>query len=504
MSEATATGSDGGDPATGGNLAIPGETGEAGLANRGSIIEQGLRGIVSDCRLLLAGLFVLFAAITSLFLAWNTPPFLGPDELSHALRANMTVQGRLVGERLPTPGGLRAGGPVEEALLVVHQPFNRLAFHPERKVSLADFEAAARARWSQETVTVAFADAAGNAPILYLPQSAAFALAEAARLSPVQGVYLARLSNALACIAIGFVALLFAGRARYLVFALLLLPMATALYGSMTVDGMIITLSALTAAILGRAMSDNRPVAPWELAVVTGCLLLLGTAKWPYALLSLPLAFAPSGRARWRYLSIAVVVFGSLAWAAYSAAVVQTPVGRTGPVVDAGLKLALLLDNPLAIWSIAWSTLSENGAFYYRSFIGILGVLDAPLFSIYYWAALPMLLGAAAFTMSIGSRTWDIFRILTVPAALVSAAAFFGIMYIFWTPIGAGVVEGVQGRYFLPIAIFMTLAFEGERRLISARWSRTPHTLVIGGVLLFPLITHLVVERSIILRYYLG
>jgi uncharacterized membrane protein len=93
----------------------------------------------------------------------------------------------------------------------------------------------------------------------------------------------------------------------------------------------------------------------------------------------------------------------------------------------------------------------------------------------------------------------------TLAAILLSTGAVFGAMYLIWSPVGGPVVDGVQGRYFLPIAAFLPLVALGERpsegqASTVRRLQRWANVLVLA----FPLVSLLVVERAVVLRYYLA
>ncbi|MCL1456969.1 hypothetical protein, partial [Klebsiella pneumoniae] len=40
-------------------------------------------------------------------------------------------------------------------------------------------------------------------------------------------------------------------------------------------------------------------------------------------------------------------------------------------------------------------------------------------------------------------------------------------MYLNWTPVGARIFEGVQGRYFMPASILLLGVFTGKKKLID-------------------------------------
>ena len=53
--------------------------------------------------------------------------------------------------------------------------------------------------------------------------------------------------------------------------------------------------------------------------------------------------------------------------------------------------------------------------------------------------------------------------------------AMFGAQYLSWTPVGGGVVEGMQGRYLLPLLPLLILVvppMPGIGRAAGAIWAR--------------------------------
>jgi uncharacterized membrane protein len=60
-------------------------------------------------------------------------------------------------------------------------------------------------------------------------------------------------------------------------------------------------------------------------------------------------------------------------------------------------------------------------------------------------------------------------RIFALLLALLVCLGVSASQYIVWTPVGATHVEGIQGRYFLPVALILLLPFAAilRRRRLS-------------------------------------
>lgn len=134
-------------------------------------------------------------------------------------------------------------------------------------------------------------------------------------------------------------------------------------------------------------------------------------------------------------------------------------------------QLTLLFNHPGSAVGIAANTLSSETNFYWRSFVGDLGWLDTNLHSWAYTGAgvgLIVLIGLLVRGSSVDLKLLG----LTVLTVLLTAAGVFGALYLDWTPVGADFVQGVQGRYFLPLLPIALLGFGPARASVSAARTR--------------------------------
>jgi uncharacterized membrane protein len=108
---------------------------------------------------------------------------------------------------------------------------------------------------------------------------------------------------------------------------------------------------------------------------------------------------------------------------------------------------------------------------------------------------------AVAAMLSTGGKRMTVHSVLTVAATVAaSCAAIFVTQYLTWTVPGNPLIEGVEGRYFLPIALFGTALLPSLRET-SAAPLRKPLVFL---VLTFPLLSLGVMMHAIVSRYYLG
>lgn len=451
----------------------------------------------------LAAVFLLFGTLATGLLTFMLPPFQSADELTHMMRAAQIADGVLLGRRVVVrnPDGsskITAGGDTDPALLLAYSPFYAVHFHPEVKVTRAMWDPPRR--WGSERVPGVFPNTATYPPIFYLPGAAGVAIGRGLDLNVVQTLYLARALTGMVAVAVASAAIALAGAAAVWLFALMTLPMSLSLVATPSQDALLLSCAALGTALVLR-LCRSAPRREASLAGLVATLCLVTTARPPYVGLLL-LMFVPGGvTLRWRLTGVATIGACVAAWSGLVAATTLTVVGDFRGA-DPAAQLGLLLHDPLRIVAIAYATLTSHAPQYLESFIGRLGWLDTPLPEWYRTAAL-VVLGAALLCAVLGQPRAAVGaggRVLVVLALLCACGAVFSIQYLTWTPVGSRLVEGVQGRYFLPLAMFAIVAVPsvGLGRLGGLRLA------LLGGVAAFPILSLAVVMRTLVLRYYLG
>ncbi len=174
--------------------------------------------------------------------------------------------------------------------------------------------------------------------------------------------------------------------------------------------------------------------------------------------------------------------------------------------IDAAGQVHYLLSHPFAVVQVALQTLKNNHHPYSHMFIGVLGWLDTPLPDPFYPLAWAVLWAAFAYGLSWGrSGAWRWTPVVAGGVFLFCFAAIHAALYLTWNVVGADYVQGVQGRYFLPLAFLVCLMIEGPFAAAPQHQRAVDigYRALAALVLAFPIVSLLVVERIIVLRYYL-
>ena len=380
---------------------------------------------------------------------------MAPDEPTHLMRAAQLSQGELVGKVFE--GG--AGGVIDGSigrLFLVFLDYQRAGAPP---VPEEAYRAARQIRWLGEPWQADFRNTAQYGPLPYLPQAIGLGFGRLFGFSLLDSYYLARGLAMMTAFALGAWALRLTSWLRPLGRMVLLLPMSLFLAASASQDGILIALGLLTAAIAGRAIERDEAPGPILYAVAALAVATLAMARLPYAALILLFLLKPMRGRRAVTASVCVI----LAVAAWQWAIADLRAGASYPgrdrVVDAHRQLDGLLAEPARAWDVAAATLGNEGVrdFYLHSIIGNLGWLTLPLALWTYNWALWAFCGVWLSRCLAARHTRPLDMLLTWLAVGLAIGGIFLGLYLTWTGVGALIVEGVQGRYFLPLLGFLPL-----------------------------------------------
>ncbi len=445
----------------------------------------------------LARWFLLIGVFFGLVMLVLTPPFQVPDEHDHFFRAVMISAGQFVAKSYPfteeerekaPPKYLKGkGGVVPVSIPYTTRKVNhRLPFHPENKQQFSDIKKMLNLPLHMKGMPDVFINtsAGGYAPILYLPAALTIAVGKLINLSPLWLMYLGRLANLMVFLSLIYWTLKITPTGKPVIFLLALMPMTLFLAPSLSIDGLIIASSfLLTATLLNLAHNDQQPVNRQAWFIVPGTLTLLALGKVVYCPLILLIFLSPKaffGKERSRlYLflvSLVIATISFLIWHrltsnAGTATVTNVPFDYTSfqakdkllQLLDSNKQLQFLLHYPGSIFTILSHTLLDQGRYYFESFIGMLGWLDTELpLWIYMTFPIALIIGALS-SRPAGNHPMAEKSLLTIVWGTCTGAILLG-FYILSTPVANTIIGGIQGRYFIPIALPSLLVLSNKSR----------------------------------------
>ncbi|MGI1849836.1 MULTISPECIES: DUF2142 domain-containing protein [Rhodococcus] len=442
------------------------------LATEPETLEPGLATPQSPRRPLFGAAtiaFLIVAAIGGTVFAVITPAFWGHDEITQFGRAYQVAHGGMLPQQIPDDRGVAYGGdvPVSVDALMAYA-LNDYANNPPEPEPMVespeDYDRLESAAVSDGRATIWFSNTAAYSPATYLPSAAGIRIAEALG-SSVGGLLLsARLAGLAAYLALAGYAIntLRAYRIGWLAFTLALLPIAVFQAGTITADtvtnGVALTVSALLVKAVFLGARLTRP----ESAVLLASAVLLPLCKPTYLLLAMLVVVVPVARLGWtrrmRWLPIVAAAAGAalfLAWTKISAGTTEG-MGRMRPQaqwysVVPEEQLSGVLHDPAHFVAVFFRTLMLRDQLYFIQFFGELGFgyVQVPGTAIVSaLLAIVLAFGMSERLRSSAAQTW-----ITAAVVLLTVGMIFGTLYLSFSPVGYHFIDGVQGRYFIPIAL---------------------------------------------------
>lgn len=406
---------------------------------------------------------VIFAIFFSAMIVCGSvmaPPFQTPDEYAHFLRNVQISEGHITGQK----NGAESGGYILDSANKLTALFTDMIFRTSRKATIPEIQSYNAIGWGSPKVFASFPNTVLYGPVLYLPSSITIFITRHLVLPVLQSYYIARFVNALAYLLLSIVALSIARRGRVFLCIILSLPMAVSLANSVSQDGPLIAVSAVLAAIL----TNHREETPWswlQWAAMGVGFGLLGMAKLPYVALSGMACLLAVRREILPSLACPIVaVILTFAWMKFGIAPVRVHLSPHPGVSETGQSL-FVTHHPMEFLRIVMFTISEQWNMMTEQFMGILGWLNVELPQYFYSIgrvalALILALGFAFRALAEVYRKNLLFFLRAFLLLLLMAAVILAIylsLYLIWSVVGAPIVDGIQGRYFLPMILFLAV-----------------------------------------------
>jgi uncharacterized membrane protein len=392
-----------------------------------------------------------------------TPPFQVPDEVAHYWHSVSLAHGNVF--QVTQNGRLGSYVP-KSARDFVYLTWVETAGHPENKVGMARLRDAAQLPFQPEPVFRSYP--ALYTPIAYLPASLSGLVTNLLHVRPLIAFYAGRIVTATVAVLLIAAAMLECTALAAIIGAIASLPMALFLFGSYSSDALTISIALYVTALAWRVRSGNDVTrAHWaRLCIATAALAMCKSVYAPIAFMALMPSRGTRATASMRIWRT-ILLLGSLAIGmALSAVMLARQYYPLRADTDPKAQLQMIEAHPLRFIGVVVQDYVAQCGDYRDQFVGRLGWVDIPLSGVLI-AAVFFLLLATALTSDISITAST--RIFALLLALLVCLSVSASQYIVWTPVGATHMEGIQGRYFLPVALILLLPFAAilRRRRLS-------------------------------------
>lgn len=262
------------------------------------------------------------------------------------------------------------------------------------------------------------------------------------------------------------------------VFIISMMPMCVHLAPSFSYDAVIITLAMmLIAQILYLAYGNNQKIG-WK-DVILSCLLVFLFIPLKI-MIYLPVVFLffliPKSKFASKsegyifcfamlLLGIAGIIVSNLS-VMFNFTPGSTLINQHVNANQPAYTAAWLRQHPIGTFSIIINTALKKCIYYYITMVGgLLGCLDTPVaHSIIYAFALCLIASCLSERNQAPAAIKTSHRFVFVISVLLTYLFVLIGMMIWWTPYGTDVIQGVQGRYFIPVLPLLIFSLYGFQR----------------------------------------
>ncbi len=298
-----------------------------------------------------------------------------------------------------------------------------------------------------------------NAPIAYVPAAIGIVIARIFHLGPLYLYNLGRIFNMLACYGLMYFAIKKIPFGKSMLFTLCFLPMVTHLVCSYSYDGMILSLAFILSAYILDMIYSNKQITKQDIAIVTILSILLAPCKIVYASICCLTILIPKKNMeeyKFKYWPHVLCILGAVIAIVGVQLTNISNVGLQTNIIEwaqaPGYTLSWALANPASAIHVFVKTVKKYGSSYLTRMIGSsLGWLRI---EIPWYVILGFIVVIFISLVKDEEDKIQIKNLDKIVALVLCSGSILLIMYSMFTghtPQGWDVIEGVQGRYFIPL-----------------------------------------------------
>ncbi|MBF0458891.1 MAG: DUF2142 domain-containing protein [Nitrospirae bacterium] len=446
--------------------------------------------------------FLIISVVFGYIFVFVTPPFQAPDEYHHMFRAYHVSMGGLVSSKADGISGALLPASLGNTVINVS---TNLSQHPNNKQKPKDIGKVMHIPLEPEkTIFYFFPNTARYAPVMYAPQALGILAGRLFNAAPVYIMYLGRMTNLFIWIALIYIAITITPVYKWLFLLLALTPMSLFLGASLSADAFTNAIAFVFAALIFRAAFSRTPeVSTKELLLIFIVSAMLSLSKQVYVPVLLIVLIIPVSKfgSPKKYITAVVSFFAVNAATAISWYLLSNDLLvplRINHDISPERQLYSITHHPLDFVIAMKNTLIKYWSDVLTDFIGKLGWLDTELpayIHITFWALL-IFTALCENNCAIKIRLRDK---AIAAAALVSTTLLIVLsQYLTWTDVDKDIIEGLTGRYFIPVTPALFLLFYNTKFHVDTMKPRF-------GILILCYLAIAMISTiaAMILRYYL-
>ena len=314
---------------------------------------------------------------------------------------------------------------------------------------------------------------AGNNPINHMFAATGIKVVDIFTNSPLLIFFAGRLANLIISFVIIYFAIKKAPKNKLIILLVATIPMFVQQMVSYSYDS-VLNASCLfvLSHIINLYEKDKWTIKDWILLSIMA--LFIFSAKSIYIFVFVPLLFKKIKNKKKAIIKIGLtllILFITYEiikiWPNILASFNKSTEVVTTTVSNGQTNMSYILNNPLQLLPLVYNTFVMKGWFYLRSLFGYFGWFVFSIDNIYIWIYLIMMY-LLLITKGLSQNIFNVKqKTASIISCLIMFAASFAAMYFYWSSYKLNYVDGVQGRYFLPLLglLLVTLIPKKQRKL---------------------------------------
>ena len=416
---------------------------------------------------------LILLLVSGSVLTFLTPFLQIPDEPAHLCRAYQISEGVFLSPAHTMDNGKRTLTADVPAVLILHK-YTANPFSGDKRYSVDDIKFLMSEPIANRRTAYIGGNTGQYSPLVYFPQAMAAYIARSLGAVTAGQIFYAMRFGAILFVALCiFLSIRLYPEKGLLIFLLSMMPMFLAEAASVSADAVTYGVCFLATSYLLALGRNKEKLRVHQMILLLLLSIAVGLAKQVYGTILLLYFLMPYEKleTRKRYmffglLLLVVCISSSMGWTYVSTIQKGIDIADVSRA-DVRGQVQFVLTHPIKVCWILLRTSIIALPKLAATFIGILGYLKLRLPIWFYplWAVL-IYFGAKYGSVSFTMRQ----KLLILFGSLSTLVAIFMYEYLTWTiPVGALKVEGLQGRYFIPIAFMFSLPLARCKQLQHER-----------------------------------
>lgn len=411
--------------------------------------------------------FLIIALIFGFIYVFILPPFQSVDEASHFYRGYEIVSNKPFAKDLKG----QVGDYLPASLQKLTSNYTFLIKKVDNKITPKYTINSAQIKLEKnKTEFINFRNTALYSPICYLTQIPGMYIGNSLNLNPLAIFYLGRISNLLFFTLIIYFSIKIIPFYKTTTMLLALMPMTLSLGSALTSDVMVIGFNFLWVAILLRLLFEKEKINTPKICVLIFLALILSLLKDYFMLIPLIFLLPKSKfQNQSKYLICILMVLlvstvGFLSWQN----IIDGLSFSMNSHAHAREQFNFILSNPVSYLLVLLKTFIVKTPRIIITMIGVLGWQDTSLDFLTYmlYPVLIILSVISEKKSDFNFEKWQLY--LLSFDIIISICLIYTTLYLMWSEVGAPLVYGLNGKYFIPLMLPFLLLFYGKKSIKSS------------------------------------